>query len=193
MRQTSSPTLLGLIRGALRASYDEAVKEPLPERWVDLINHLNERESQQKKEWPSDQRRGTASCGAGTARCAFPKVGDLQALSPPADEDTLDPATGNPRRLTQLTSRTMDYPSEINVAQTKRLIGQARGTLAQLRGSLFHTQQLIDGSIQQMQEGKELLSRVGQILDLMQNRELLRSGTGDRANDPAKHRDPSRP
>ena len=87
----------------------------------------------------------------------------------------------------------MDCPSEINIAQTKRLIGQARGTLAQLRGSLFHTQQLIDGSIQQMQEGKELLSRVGQILDLMRNRELLRSGTGDRANDPAKHREAPRP
>ena len=168
MRQTSSRTFLGLMRRALRASYDEAVKEPLPERWVDLINHLNERESQQKKEWSSDRRRGT-------------------------DEDTLDPAAGNPRHPTQPRSQTMDYPSEINVAQTKRLIGQARGALAQLRGSLFHTQQLIDGSIEHMREIRELLSRVGRVPDLRRDRKLLRSGTGDRANDLAKHREAPRP
>jgi hypothetical protein len=40
VRQTSSPTFLGQIRSALRASYDEAAKEPLPERWVDLINRF---------------------------------------------------------------------------------------------------------------------------------------------------------
>jgi len=87
----------------------------------------------------------------------------------------------------------MDYRSKNNVAQTKRLIGQARGALAQLQGSLFHTQQLIDDSIQQMEDIKELLSRVGQIPDLMKGREVLRSATGDRANDPAKHREASRP
>ena len=87
----------------------------------------------------------------------------------------------------------MDHPSENTVAQTKRLIGQARGALAQLKSSLFHTQQLIDGSIQQMLEIRELLSRVGQVPDLMRDGELLRSSTGDRANDPAKRRDPSRP
>src|SRR5262245_26875026 len=87
----------------------------------------------------------------------------------------------------------MDYPSENTVAQTKRLIGQARGALAQLQGSLFHTQQLIDGSIQQMREIQELLSRVRQVPDLMPDTKLLGSGTGDRANDPAKHGDPPRP
>jgi hypothetical protein len=87
----------------------------------------------------------------------------------------------------------MDYPSKINVALTKHLIGEARDALAQFRASLFHTQQLIDASIQQMQEIQELLSRVGQIPDLMRDRELLRSGTGDRANDPAKHREAPRP
>jgi len=55
--QTSSPTFLGLIRRVLRASYDKVAKEPLPERWVDLINRLNEREIQQKKECSSEQRR----------------------------------------------------------------------------------------------------------------------------------------
>jgi len=57
VRQTSSPTFFGLIRRLLRASYDEVAKEPLPERWVDLINHLNEREGQQEKECSSEQRR----------------------------------------------------------------------------------------------------------------------------------------
>ena len=35
---------LELISKALRANYDEVAKEPLPERWVDLIRYLNERE-----------------------------------------------------------------------------------------------------------------------------------------------------
>ena len=81
----------------------------------------------------------------------------------------------------------MGYPSENKVGLTERLIGQATDALAQFQCSLFHTQQLIDASIQQMQEIQELLSRVEQIPDLIRDRELLRSGTGDRANDPAKH------
>jgi hypothetical protein len=86
----------------------------------------------------------------------------------------------------------MDYPSKMNVAETKRVISQARNALAQLQGSLFHTQQLIDASIQQMEDTKELLSRVGQLPDLMRNGELLRSGSGNRADDPAKHRETPR-
>ena len=39
-----SPPFLSLISRELRSSYDEVSKEPLPERWVDLIKHLNERE-----------------------------------------------------------------------------------------------------------------------------------------------------
>jgi hypothetical protein len=37
-------TLLGLISKALRANYDKVGDEPLPERWVELIHHLNQRE-----------------------------------------------------------------------------------------------------------------------------------------------------
>jgi hypothetical protein len=37
-------TFLGLIKKALRANYDKVADEPLPERWVELIHHLNERE-----------------------------------------------------------------------------------------------------------------------------------------------------
>jgi hypothetical protein len=33
----------------LRAHYDETVREPLPQRWVDLINYLNEREQMLRK------------------------------------------------------------------------------------------------------------------------------------------------
>ena len=47
---------LGLIRRALRASYDEVAKEPLPERWADLINHLNEREKAQQTQDQNEER-----------------------------------------------------------------------------------------------------------------------------------------
>jgi len=43
VRQTSA-SFLGLISSALRANYDKVAEEPLPERWLDLINYLNERE-----------------------------------------------------------------------------------------------------------------------------------------------------
>jgi hypothetical protein len=95
--------------------------------------------------------------------------------------------------FTQLTSRTMGYPSEIGFGQTKCLIGQAKVALAQFHASLSHTQQLIDASIQQMQEIQELLSRIGQVPDLMKDREVLGSSTRDRANDLAKHREAPRP
>ena len=42
MQHTS--TFLGLIKKALHANYDKVADEPLPERWVELIHHLNERE-----------------------------------------------------------------------------------------------------------------------------------------------------
>jgi len=43
VRQTSA-TLLDLIKCALRANYDEVTHEPLPQRWMDLINDLDRRE-----------------------------------------------------------------------------------------------------------------------------------------------------
>jgi hypothetical protein len=42
--QHAPSSFLGLISKALRANYDEVAKEPLPQRWVDLIHYLNERE-----------------------------------------------------------------------------------------------------------------------------------------------------
>jgi len=51
VRQTST-SFLGLISRALRANYERVLEEPFPERWVDLINHLNELE---KAEQTRDQ------------------------------------------------------------------------------------------------------------------------------------------
>jgi hypothetical protein len=48
-------SFLGLISKALRANYNEVAKEPLPERWVDLINHLNDRERAGERE--PDQKK----------------------------------------------------------------------------------------------------------------------------------------
>jgi hypothetical protein len=39
--------LLERISKALHAQYDRIADEPLPERWVELINHLNEKERAQ--------------------------------------------------------------------------------------------------------------------------------------------------
>jgi hypothetical protein len=37
------------LRKALHAHFDSVVSEPLPERWVDLIKYLNERERAKKR------------------------------------------------------------------------------------------------------------------------------------------------
>ena len=37
-------SILERIRNALHVQYDETVREPLPERWVDLIRYLNEKD-----------------------------------------------------------------------------------------------------------------------------------------------------
>jgi hypothetical protein len=43
MRQPQNP-ILERIRKALHAQYDDTVNEPLPQRWVDLIRYLNEKD-----------------------------------------------------------------------------------------------------------------------------------------------------
>ena len=43
MQQTPS-SFLSSITKALRANFNEVANEPLPQRWIDLIHHLNERE-----------------------------------------------------------------------------------------------------------------------------------------------------
>ena len=43
MQQTPTPFLSSITK-ALRAKFEDISNEPLPQRWVDLIHHLNERE-----------------------------------------------------------------------------------------------------------------------------------------------------
>ena len=47
MRKKQRP--FGHIGKALRTQFDEIVDEPLPKRWIDLINYLNERDSEQRE------------------------------------------------------------------------------------------------------------------------------------------------
>ena len=47
MRVTQQP-LLQCIGKVLRVQSDEMAHEPLPNRWVDLINYLNEKEKRQR-------------------------------------------------------------------------------------------------------------------------------------------------
>jgi hypothetical protein len=56
--QHAPNSFLGLISKALRANYDVITKEPLPERWVDLIRHLNERERMEaERDQPQEPRK----------------------------------------------------------------------------------------------------------------------------------------
>jgi hypothetical protein len=42
--QQAPTSFLNLVTKALRANFDDVTNQPLPQRWVDLIHHLNERE-----------------------------------------------------------------------------------------------------------------------------------------------------
>jgi hypothetical protein len=42
--QQEPTTFLNLVTKALRANFGHIANEPVPQRWVDLIHHLNERE-----------------------------------------------------------------------------------------------------------------------------------------------------
>ena len=47
MRKKHRP--FGHIGKALRTQLDEIVDEPLPKRWIDLINYLNESDSKRRE------------------------------------------------------------------------------------------------------------------------------------------------
>ncbi len=47
MRQQSHSSIFERISKALHTQYDDIANGPLPERWVDLINYLNESERKQ--------------------------------------------------------------------------------------------------------------------------------------------------
>jgi Anti-sigma factor NepR len=58
--QQAPNSFLGFLRQALRDSYEDVAKEPLPQRFVDLIHSLNERErveaERQAPEEPTKRR-----------------------------------------------------------------------------------------------------------------------------------------
>ena len=45
----AQPRLPDRIGRALRAQFDEILHEPLPNRWVDLINYLNDKEKRRRE------------------------------------------------------------------------------------------------------------------------------------------------
>ena len=47
MRHAYSPAFQRIGK-ALHAQYDDITKQPLPKRWVDLINYLNEKERMER-------------------------------------------------------------------------------------------------------------------------------------------------
>ena len=56
MERTSSPSLV-LINKVLRASFDAIVHDPLPPRWMDLIQHLNDLERAEREGDYRDERQ----------------------------------------------------------------------------------------------------------------------------------------
>ena len=49
-------TILQRLGRALNVRLDDITHEPLPERWVELIQHLNEQESAQERAQHGEQR-----------------------------------------------------------------------------------------------------------------------------------------
>jgi len=61
MRQPRS-AIVERIKVALHAQYDAILQEPLPERWVDLIHRLNERERRERQgRSPAEPIKGSRS------------------------------------------------------------------------------------------------------------------------------------
>jgi hypothetical protein len=57
----AAPPFLDLVNRALRTNFDAVANEPLPERWVDLLNHLNDRERQALDQLSEIQQPGRAT------------------------------------------------------------------------------------------------------------------------------------
>ena len=55
--QQAPTSFLHLINKALRGNFDNVASEPLPQRWVDLINYLNENERIQRHAPQSETAR----------------------------------------------------------------------------------------------------------------------------------------
>jgi len=50
-------SIVQFLRAALHARYDAILNEPLPERWVDLVHHLNDQEREPGKTTREERRR----------------------------------------------------------------------------------------------------------------------------------------
>ena len=55
--QQAPTSFLSSITKALRANFEGVANEPLPQRWVDLIHHLNERERIDAERHPNTPKR----------------------------------------------------------------------------------------------------------------------------------------
>ena len=53
-------TILQRLGKALNVRLDDITHEPLPERWVELIHHLNEQESAQERAQHGERKEGTS-------------------------------------------------------------------------------------------------------------------------------------
>ena len=66
----SDDTPLGFIGRLLRAEYEDTHGQPLPQRWIDLIHHLNDQERQRSNLSPPQSSDKSARTGitGGAAR-----------------------------------------------------------------------------------------------------------------------------
>ena len=55
--ERSKGSLFGLIGTKLRAGLEDAKHQPLPDRWIDLIRHLDEQERQKSNGSPAEPAR----------------------------------------------------------------------------------------------------------------------------------------
>ncbi len=55
--QQAPTSFLNLVTKARRANFDDVANQPLPQRWIDLIHHLNERERIDIERLPDTPKR----------------------------------------------------------------------------------------------------------------------------------------
>ena len=72
-------SIVSRLRSALNQRFDTVAKEPLPERWVDLINELNERERRDEELLRNcDPRKDPAPIIAKCSRPNLSRRGDYK-------------------------------------------------------------------------------------------------------------------
>ena len=66
--KTGYDSSLGMIAEGLRADGKDIAREPLPERWVDLINYLDEQERKRSEGTRPDPNEEPGRAGGGEIR-----------------------------------------------------------------------------------------------------------------------------